>query len=165
MSDTNPMGWSIINNPGLAPNYLREANSQISNSSQLALPYLGNSANDFSNQFGMSTSDISNALKGSTPTQASGNWFSNLFSHKDPMTGEMSPDYMGTGLNLLQSGLGFYLGSQQLKQAEDALSESRRQFNLNYNAQKSLINNQLAWQYQARKDRNAANAGTLTQIS
>lgn len=70
-----------------------------------------------------------------------------------------------TALNLLQSGLGFYLGQQQLNQAEDALSENKRQFNLNYNAQKKLINDQLAWQYQARKDRNSSYDGTLTQIA
>ena len=70
-----------------------------------------------------------------------------------------------TALNLLQSGLGFYLGQQQLNQAEDALNENKRQFNLNYNAQKDLINDQLAWQYQARKDRNSSYDGTLTQIA
>lgn len=71
----------------------------------------------------------------------------------------------GTALNLLQSGLGFYLGQKQLNQAEDALNENKRQFNLNYNAQKKLINDQLAWQYQARKDRNANYDGVLTQVA
>lgn len=70
-----------------------------------------------------------------------------------------------TALGLLQAGLGFYLGKQQLDQAEDTLNENKRQFNLNYNAQKNLINDQLAWQHQARKDRNSSYNGTLTQIA
>ena len=86
------------------------------------------------------------------------------FTSKDPKTGAVNQGWAGTVTDLLKSGLGFYIGSKQLDQAEDTLAENKRQFNLNYDAQKSLINDELAWQYQARKDRNAANAGTLTQI-
>lgn len=86
------------------------------------------------------------------------------FTSKDPKTGAVNQGWAGTVTDLLKSGLGFYIGSKQLDQAEDTLAENKRQFNLNYDAQKSLINDQLNWQYQARKDRNAANAGTLTQI-
>ena len=78
---------------------------------------------------------------------------------------ENTSGWGGTALNLLKSGLGFYLGQQQLRQAENTLNENKRQFDLNYNAQKNLINDQLAWQYQARKDRNSSYDGTLTQIA
>lgn len=99
-----------------------------------------------------------------TATDSQGNWFSNLFSHKDSMTGEMTPDYAGSALGLLKSGLGFYLGNKQLNQAEDSLSENKRQFNLNYDAQKATTNDALAWQYKARNDANADYDGKLTQI-
>ena len=108
-------------------------------------------------------SDMNFSMGGVPATDQS--WYSKLFPTKDATTGQMSPDYMGTGLSLLKSGLGFYLGSQQLGQAEDALAENKRQFNLNYDAQKTLINDELAWQYNARKNRNSNSAAELTQIS
>lgn len=104
-----------------------------------------------------------NSINQLTSQTAETPWYKLWFGGKNA-DGSVNPNYAGTALNLLQSGLGFYLGSQQLGQAEDALAENRRQFDLNYGAQKKLINDQLAWQYQARKDRNAANAGELTQI-
>jgi hypothetical protein len=106
------------------------------------------------NQFGFNLGD----------TSTSNSFLKGVFGGKNA-DGSMSNNWRGTALNVLQSGLGFYLGSQQLDQAEDALAENKRQFNTNYNAQKTLINDQLKWQYQARKDRNAANAGELAQIS
>lgn len=79
--------------------------------------------------------------------------------------GNKTGGWASPALGLLKSGLGFYLGSQQLDQAEDTLAENKRQFNKNYNAQKTLINDQLNWQYQARKASNPNYTGELTQIS
>ena len=77
----------------------------------------------------------------------------------------MSPDYAGAILGLLEAGMGFYLGDQQMDLAEDSLSENKRQFNTNYNAQKTLINDQLKWQHNARLSNNPDYAGELAQIS
>lgn len=117
---------------------------------------------NWSNLGGMSDSQIAAGLSGGTSDSSTLSKL--LFGSKDSNE-NVTAGYANTGLNLLKSGLTFYLGSQQLSQAEDALSENKRQFNLNYDAQKAIVNDQLAWQYQARKDRNAANAGTLTQIA
>lgn len=115
---------------------------------------------------GSSTFDMSQFNFGSTPPQqiTSPNFMQGVLGYKDPKTGSQMPGWGGTALNVLKSGLGFYLGKEQLGQAEEALSENKRQFDINYGAQKTLLNDQLAWQYQARKDRNTANAGNLTQI-
>ena len=103
---------------------------------------------------------------GSTTNQSSPGFFSQerFFGSTDQL-GNKTAGWGYPALDLLKSGLGFYLGSQQLGQAEDALAENKRQFNQNYAAQKTLINDQLNWQYQARKDRNASNAGELAQIA
>ena len=71
----------------------------------------------------------------------------------------------GTALGLAQAGLGAYLGFKQLSQGEDQLDESTRQFDLNYNAQKALINDQLNWQHNARLNNNPSYNGQLTQIA
>ena len=73
--------------------------------------------------------------------------------------------WAGPALGLAQAGLGAYLGFKQLSQGEDQLDESTRQFDLNYNAQKALINDQLNWQHNARLNNNPSYTGQLTQIA
>lgn len=91
--------------------------------------------------------------------------FSDKFwGYKDPKSGMMFDGYAKTGLGAIQSGLGFYLGKGQLDQAKSALNEDRRQFNLNYAAQKATINDQLRWQHKARTDRDPTYNGQMTQI-
>ena len=75
------------------------------------------------------------------------------------------PGWGGMALGLAQAGLGAYLGFKQLSQGEDQLDESTRQFDLNYNAQKALINDQLNWQHNARLNNNPSYTGQLTQIA
>lgn len=87
----------------------------------------------------------------------------NLFGGTDKF-GNKTGGWVSPALGLLESGLGFYLGSQQMGQAEDTLAESKRQFNTNYNAQKTLINDQLNWQHKARLASNPNYAGELAQI-
>lgn len=98
-----------------------------------------------------------------TPATQDTSWTDLLFGTKDK-NGKTSGGYAAAGLGLLKSGLGFYLGSKQLSQAEDALAENKRQFNLNYAAQKALTNDQLQWQYNARENRRAGSGGELVQI-
>ena len=73
--------------------------------------------------------------------------------------------WAGPAVGLAQAGLGAYLGFKQLSQGEDQLDESTRQFDLNYNAQKALINDQLNWQHNARLNNNPSYTGQLTQIA
>ena len=110
--------------------------------------------------FGSGSAETSNGFLGGIGDSIKG-----LFSTKDPKTGEMSPNYAGAILGLLEAGMGFYLGDQQIDLAEDSLSENKRQFNTNYNAQKTLINDQLKWQHNARLSNNPDYAGELAQIS
>lgn len=60
----------------------------------------------------------------------------------------------GSGLagagNILGSIGGFYLGMKQYKMAKQQLAESKRQFNLQFNAQKGLINTRLEDRQRAR---------------
>ena len=88
-----------------------------------------------------------------------------LMGYKDPKTGMMYDGYAKTGLNALQAGLGFYLGKEQLDQAKRSLAENRRQFNLNYAAQRAAINDQLRWQHRARAAGDPTYRGQLTQIA
>ena len=98
-------------------------------------------------------------------TAASPGFFSkeSIFGGTDKY-GNKTNGWGGTALNLLQSGLGFYLGNQQLGQAEDTLAESKRQFNTNYNAQITLVNDQLNWQHNARLASNPNYDGELAQL-
>lgn len=73
--------------------------------------------------------------------------------------------WVSPAVGLAQAGLGAYLGFKQLSQGEDQLDESTRQFDLNYNAQKALINDQLNWQHNARLNNNPSYSGQLTQIA
>lgn len=107
-----------------------------------------------------------NTPTGGAPTPAAGgtSWWDSFTGYTD----QDKVKHAGWGslaFDLLKSGTGFYLGSQQMKQAEDALAENKRQFDLNFSAQKELVNDQLRFQHQARTDRMGDNyTGELTQI-
>jgi len=75
-----------------------------------------------------------------------------------------TPGWGTAAFDVLKSGLGFYLGKQQLDQAETALAENKRQFDMNFAAQRATINDQLRWQHNARKNGNSNYDGALTQI-
>lgn len=154
--------YDLFNNSnfGLDFSSLKNASSQPGN---LGAGLSSSFGTDYSKVFGESFYPT-NVINGTGTLPQTPSWSDLAFGYKDS-TGSMKGGWASSGLDLLKSGLGFYLGAQQLSQSKDELAENQRQFNLNYNAQKDLINDQLAWQYQARKDRNANNAGTLTQIS
>ena len=86
------------------------------------------------------------------------------FGYSDKLGNKFS-GWAGPAVGLAQAGLGAYLGFKQLSQGEDQLDESTRQFDLNYNAQKALINDQLNWQHNARLHNNPSYTGQLTQIA
>lgn len=78
-------------------------------------------------------------------------WWDKMMGSK-----EAGPGWGGTALKAAE-GLGnFYLGSQQLGLAKDALATQKRQFADQFNIQKQNINRDIFDQGQARYDRNAA---------
>lgn len=64
--------------------------------------------------------------------------------------------WAGSALGLLQGGLGAFMGMKQYGLAKDALAQSKKQFNLNYAAQKQTTNAALEDRQRAR---NASNPG------
>ena len=98
-------------------------------------------------------------------TQPQG-WWDNLtssfFRSKDPTSGIETGGWGSAGMGILQ-GLGnAYMGSQQLKYSKDTLKEGKRQFNLNYGAQKVATNNDIDSRNFAR---NAANPGAYQPLN
>ncbi len=78
-----------------------------------------------------------------------GNLFSNFFDKTDT-NGIKTQGWGGLALSGLQ-GLGnSYMGMKQYGLAEDALKEQKRQFNINYEAQRKMTNAQLSDRQRAR---------------
>lgn len=99
-----------------------------------------------------------NNLGGTTPS----NWFSkdSIFGGKSA-DGTQSNGWGGMALGVAQ-GLGSaYMGMKQYGMAEDALKENKRQFQLNYDAQKKTLNTQLEDRQRARV---ASNAGAYESV-
>lgn len=67
-----------------------------------------------------------------------------------------NPGNIGPLVSGGQALMGGYLGFQQLGAAKDKLAESKRQFELNYGAQKTLTNSQLEDRQRARVASNAS---------
>ena len=64
--------------------------------------------------------------------------------------GNYVPGMALTGLNALTGVAGAYIGWQQFKTAQDSLKENKRQFNLNYEAQKKNYNTTIEDRQRAR---------------
>lgn len=79
-----------------------------------------------------------------------GGLFDNFFDKTDTATGIKTQGWGGMALSGLQ-GLGnSYMAMKQFGLAEDALKEQKRQFNINYEAQRKTTNSQLADRQRAR---------------
>ncbi len=87
------------------------------------------------------------------PNQDGGSWFGGLFDgflDKTDANGIKTQGWGGLALTGLQ-GLGnSYMGMKQFGLAEDALKEQKRQFNVNFEAQRKMTNSQLADRQRAR---------------
>lgn len=86
--------------------------------------------------------------------QGGGGFFSNFLEG-----GQNSP--LMTGLGAAQGLANLYFGFQNFKLAKDSFKESKRQFELNFGAQKKLTNSQLADRQRARV---AANPGAYQGV-
>lgn len=105
------------------------------------------------------TGSVANAGGGVNPNQS---WFSrdSIFGGKD-VDGNQTNGWGGLALGVAQGLGGAYMGMKQYGMAEDALKENKRQFQLNYDAQKKTLNTQMEDRQRARV---ASNAGAYESV-
>ncbi len=90
---------------------------------------------DLLNKYGPSTSTTPAA-----PVNTGGGW--NWFDQTNDK-GIKTQGVAGLGLGAAQGLFNGWMGMKQLGVAEDELKENKRQFNMNWGAQKKTVNNQL----------------------
>ena len=151
---SNMMNFGASNNASS----LADISNQLNSGSYLNAGTTGLSGNN-------SLMNFSNTPVGGTGTGTFTPTFMQGMTGYTDNLGNKFSGWGGTAVGLAQAGLGAYLGFKQLSQGEDQLDESTRQFDLNYNAQKALINDQLNWQHNARLNNNPSYTGQLTQIA
>lgn len=83
---------------------------------------------------------------------AGGSWFSrqSMFGGMDQQTGMQMNGWAPTALTAASSLMGGYLGLKQYGLAKKQLGESKRQFNKNFEAQRSSVNTRLEDRQKAR---------------
>lgn len=103
-----------------------------------------------------------NSAVGSGVSSPVWNWSDFLFGGKNLQTGMQTNGALGYGLSGLQ-GLGnLYMGMQQYGLMKDQLAFSKDAFNRNYDAQRTMTNNQIRDRNFAR---NAANPGKYNPMA
>lgn len=99
--------------------------------------------------------------------QSSGGLFNSIFSRNsmfggtDPVTGAVSGGWVSPLASLGGAIFSGIQGQKQLKLAQDQFKEGKRQFNLNYEAQRKTTNTQLEDRQRARV---ASNAGAYESV-
>ena len=105
-------------------------------------------------------SGIPDALKTMQATPTSSNWLDGITGRKNA-DGSVDMGWGGMALGAAQ-GLGnAYMAMKQYGLAKDSLAENKRQFQLNYDAQKSTTNSALEDRQRARV---ASNAGAYQSV-
>lgn len=85
-----------------------------------------------------------------------------MWNMKSFMGSRDTPGWGGMALGAAQGIGNLYMGMQQLKLAKDTLNENKRQFGLNWDAQKTTVNSQLEDRQRARV---AANPSGYQSVS
>ena len=140
------MSWLDILNFGQAPTVAAPSGSNVAG-------YTGLDLSNFTP--GGSAPVLSNVAtpSGMTGAPGSNDMLSNLFGSMFDTTdanGIKTQGWGGLALSGIQ-GLGnSYMAMKQFGLAEDALKEQKRQFNINYEAQRKMTNSQLADRQRAR---------------
>lgn len=101
---------------------------------------------------------------GQTPVPGMENGWGNLFGalgSTNQKTGIRSDGWGGMALGVGQGLAGAFLGAQQYNLAKDALSENKRQFQMNYDNQRKSLNTDLEDRQRARV---ASNAGAYQSV-
>lgn len=75
--------------------------------------------------------------------------------------GTQSMGWAMPALGIAQAGVGLFNGNKQLKLAENQFKEGKRQFDLNYGAQRTTVNSQLEDRQRARV---ASNPGAYESV-
>lgn len=88
-----------------------------------------------------------------------GNWFSNLF--KGAVGTKDQPGWGGLALQGLGGAASLYMGMKQYGLAKETLAENKRQFGLEYDAQKTTTNSRLEDRQRARV---ASNSGAYQSV-
>lgn len=90
------------------------------------------------------------------PAAASGSWWDSFKTNtKDAFGTSQNPGWATAAFGAGQGLLNGWLGMQQYGLAKDKLAEGKRQFELNYNAQRSMTNADLEDRQRARVASNA----------
>lgn len=100
---------------------------------------------------------------GPAPTGGLMDWLEqlNAFGKTDLKTGIHTGGWAAPAAGLAQSVLNAFMGMKQFGLAKKALAENKRQFNLNYDAQRSMTNAALEDRQRARL---AANPGAYQSV-
>jgi hypothetical protein len=92
---------------------------------------------------------------------AGGNPANSPVAGNNPGAGGFNLGNLATGVNTASNLFGAWTGFKQLGLAKDSLKESKRQFNLNYDNQKTLTNSRLEDRQRARY---ASNPGQYESV-
>ena len=101
------------------------------------------------------------ASGGGAASTFSPTWLQSLTGYTDKSTGAKVNGWGGLALSAAQGVGSAYMGSKQLKLAQDTFKENKRQFQLNYDNQKKNINTQLEDRQRARV---ASNSGAYQSV-
>lgn len=132
-------------------------------SNPVVLPQLSKAELDGTNAFGAnSISDSLPLLASGTGTAGGGNWMSGFGDFMKGAVGtKEAPGWGGTALGLASGLASAYFGMQQYGLAKQQLAEGKRQFDLNFGAQKNMVNSQLSDRQRARV---ASNPGAYQSV-
>lgn len=97
---------------------------------------------------------------GAAPELGWGNLFGALGSTNNK-TGIRSDGWGGLALGLGQAGVSAFMGMKQYSAATEALDENKRQFQMNFDNQRKLVNSQLEDRQRARV---ASNSGAYQSV-
>lgn len=93
--------------------------------------------------------DVNTGGLSSTPAATSGSWWDSMLGTTNA-DGTKTNGWGGMALGLAQGAFGAYNSMKTYGLAQDQLAESKRQFNANYNTQRSLLNTQMSDRQAAR---------------
>lgn len=142
LPDTNSLIWGSLSGYGERPSFNSSLNNRWVGNSQPILGFGG--------------TPIAGTTTGGTPATPS--LMDRIFGTKD------QPGLGGFALGALQAGVGAGLGWKQYGLAEKTLAENRRQFELNYDAQRKLTNAQLEDRQRRRNEENPNTENYVTYM-
>lgn len=105
--------------------------------------------------------DTSDLVPGGTAPELGWNNLFGALGSTNNKTGIRSDGWGGLALGLGQAGVNAFMGMKQYGAATEALDENKRQFQMNFDNQRKLVNSQLEDRQRARV---ASNAGAYQSV-